>query len=213
MANRPQLCVLAPDNLYADSLSSAEFPSFEIKIFKSIDEMERCNESLSPAVCLVFGGHFSRLALAEAVLFIRAKFRAAKILQVEGVSEPAVLQIWPMPVARELASSRVRFNDVESLDAAVQSISAGWEALVEASESLTSTQMEVLAALAAGQTNKEIAVARGTSTRAVESLVNRTFVRVGLGQKAYAGSRAQKAKDYLASLGASSRITKVEELV
>lgn len=213
MDARPQLCVLSPDSLYASSLSGADFPSFDIKVFQSLDQLEQCPESLSPVICLVFGSHFSRLGLSEALLFIRAKFRASKILQVEGVTEPSVLQVWPAPIARDLASNPVRFNDVVSLDAALQSISAGWDALVEASNALTSTQLEVLAALAAGLTNREIASTRGTTTRAVESLVNRTFVRIGLGEKANARTRSQKAQEYLASLGTLSRTAKVGQPV
>jgi FixJ family two-component response regulator len=160
-----------------------------------------------PAICLVFGSHFSRLSLAETLLFIRTRFRAAKIVQVEGASETAVQQVWPIPVARDLTSKPVTFNDVDSLDRALQEICEGWEALVKVSSTLTGSQLGVLAALAAGQSNREIAQARGTTTRAVESLVNRTFIRVGLGDKANARTRSQKAQEYLASLGTKTRMT------
>jgi FixJ family two-component response regulator len=205
MNDRPQLCILSPDSFYAMQLHEVDFPSFESKVFQSLEDLEQCPEPLMPAICLVFGSHFSRLSLAETILFIRTRFRAAKIVQVDGVSEPAVQQVWPTPVARDLASKPVPFSDVHSLDSALQKICQGWDALVEVSNSLTGTQIGVLAALASGQTNREIALARGTTTRAVESLVNRTFVRVGLGEKANAGTRAQKAQDYLASLGSTTR--------
>ena len=205
MTERPQLCILSPDSFYAMQFHDVEFPSFESHVFQSLEELEQCPKPLMPAICLVFGSHFSRLSLAETLLFIRTRFRAAKIVQVDGVSEPAVQQVWPTPIARDLATKPVPFSDIHSLDVALQEICQGWDALVEVSSALTITQIGVLAALASGQTNREIALARGTTTRAVESLVNRTFVRVGLGEKANAGTRSQKAQDYLASLGTTAR--------
>lgn len=206
MTNRPQLCILSPDSFYAIQFLGVEFSSFETFVFQSLDELDQCPGPLTPAICLVFGSHFSQLSLAETLLFIRTRFRASKIVQVEGVLEPAVQQIWPTPVARDLASKPVPFNDVDSLDRALQEICAGWDALVKVSGTLTGSQLGVLAALAAGQSNREIAQARGTTTRAVESLVNRTFIRVGLGDKASARTRSQKAQDFLASLGTRTRM-------
>ena len=206
MNERPQLCILSPDSFYATQLQQVEFPSFESLVFQSLEELEQCPKPLAPSICLVFGTHFSRLSLAETLLFIRTRFRASKIVQVEGVSEPALQQVWPTPVARDLASKPVTFTSVNALDSTLQEICNGWEALVEVSSTLTDSQLGVLAALAAGQTNREIAEARGTTTRAVESLVNRTFVRVGLGDKASARTRSLKAEEYLASLGTKTRI-------
>lgn len=207
MTDRPQLCILSPDSFYATQLHDVDFPSFDCLVFQSLEELEQCSQPLMPAVCLVFGSHFSRLSLAEALLFIRTRFRASKIVQVDGVAQPAVQQVWPTPPARDLASKPVAFKDVNSLDSALQEICDGWEALLEVSGSLTGTQLGVLAALASGQTNRDIAQARGTTTRAVESLVNRTFVRVGLGAKANARTRSQKAQEYLSTLGTQSRVS------
>jgi DNA-binding CsgD family transcriptional regulator len=207
MNGLPQLCILSPDSFYAAQLQEVEFPSFESLVFQSLEDLEQCPDRLTPSICLVFGSHFTRLSLAETLLFIRTRFRAAKIVQVEGVSEPALQQVWPTPIARDLTSKPVAFKDVRSLDTALQEICDGWEALVEVSGSLTASQLSVLAALAAGQTNREIAQSRGTTTRAVESLVNRTFIRVGLGEKANARTRSQKAQDYLSSLGTRPRIS------
>jgi FixJ family two-component response regulator len=207
MNERPQLCILSPDYFYATHLTEVDFPSFESIVFQSLEDLEKCQIPIMPAICLVFGSHFSRLSLAETILFIRTRFRSSKIVQVEGASELAVQQVWPVPLARDLASKPVTFNNFESLDRALQEICDGWEALVKVSSALTGSQLGVLAALAAGQSNREIAQARGTTTRAVESLVNRTFIRVGLGDKASARTRSQKAQEYLASLGTKTRIS------
>jgi DNA-binding CsgD family transcriptional regulator len=205
--NRPQLCVLAPDSFYAEQLAKSGFPSFQAKVFQSVDDVESCGQSLTPSICLLFGSQLSPLSLAEAILYMRTKFRAAKILQVDGLSSPAVHQVWPVPSVRDLAGKPVSFVDIKSLDIALLTVSDGWDALVRVSESLTDSQIGVLAALAAGQSNREIAQSRGTTTRAVESLVNRTFVKVGLGEKASARTRSQKAQDFLASLGTTSRVS------
>ena len=82
MTERPQLCILSPDAFYAMQFHDVEFPSFESHIFQSLEELEQCPKPLMPAICLVFGSHFSRLSLAETLLFIRTRFRAAKIVQV-----------------------------------------------------------------------------------------------------------------------------------
>jgi len=207
VTSRPQLCVLAPDSFYAEQLAKSEFPSFQVEVFQSVDDVERCGQRLKPSICLLFGTQLSPLLLAEAVLYMRTKFRAAKILQVDGLSSPAVHQVWPVPSIRDLASKPVPFVDVNSLNFALLTVCDGWDALVEVSESLTDSQIGVLAALAAGHSNREIAESRGTTTRAVESLVNRTFVRVGLGEKASARTRSQKAQEFLASLGTTSRVS------
>lgn len=205
MEQRQQLCVLSPDPLYALRLREASFPTFDLRVFQGLDEIEEHCDALRPDICLLFGSQFTHLGLAETLLFIRDKFRAAKILQVEGVSEPTVRQVWPAPVIKDIAANPFKFSDVGSLDSVVQDISNGWEALVAAGKSLTASQIGILVAVASGQSNREIAESRGTSTRAVESLVNRTFSRLGLVEKHSSRTRSLKAQEYLAGLGISVR--------
>ena len=205
MGERQQLCVLSPDPLYALRLREASFPTFDLRVFQSLDEVEQHSAAIKPDICLIFGSQFTHLSLAETLLFIREKFRSAKILQVEGVSEPTVRQVWPAPVIKDIATNPFKFHDVDSLDTVVQNISSGWEALVAAGKSLTGSQIGILVAVASGQSNREIAESRGTSTRAVESLVNRTFARLGLAEKHSARTRSIKAQEYLAGLGISAK--------
>ena len=143
MGERQQLCVLSPDPLYALRLREASFPTFDLRVFQSLDEVEQHSAAIKPDICLIFGSQFTHLSLAETLLFIREKFRSAKILQVEGVSEPTVRQVWPAPVIKDIATNPFKFHDVDSLDTVVQNISSGWEALVAAGKSLTGSQIGI----------------------------------------------------------------------
>jgi DNA-binding CsgD family transcriptional regulator len=181
------------------------FPTFDLRVFQSLEELEQKSEALRPDICLFFGSQFTHLTLTETLLFVREKFRTAKILQVEGVAKSTVRQVWPAPAIRNLSTNPQQFDDVESLDSVIRNISSGWEALMAADKSLTASQIGILVAVASGQSNREIADARGTSTRAVESLVNRTFSRLGLLEKHSARTRSVKAQEYLAGLGIATK--------
>lgn len=65
---------------------------------------------------------------------------------------------------------------------------------------LTRRQVEVLALVARGWSNEQIARERGTTTRAVERAVSRIFARLGLGA-AGTNPRVQASALYLAEFG------------
>lgn len=66
---------------------------------------------------------------------------------------------------------------------------------------LTRRQLEVLALVARGWTNAQIASERGTSTRAVERAVSRIFERLGLGSDPTTNARVRASALYLADHG------------
>lgn len=68
---------------------------------------------------------------------------------------------------------------------------------------LTPKQLETLRLVAAGQTNAEIAAARGTSVRAVEYLVARTFARVGIDEATRGRRRIEAARLFVEACGGS----------
>lgn len=70
---------------------------------------------------------------------------------------------------------------------------------------LTAVQVEVLRMIAAGASNAEIAARRGTSMRAAEHLVQRTFAALGLTSDPAVNARVRAARIYLDAAGRPSR--------
>lgn len=66
---------------------------------------------------------------------------------------------------------------------------------------LSSAQFETLRLVAEGRTNDEIARARGTSVRAVEHLVRRTFAAAGIDEEPGGSRRVRAARTFLAASG------------
>jgi DNA-binding NarL/FixJ family response regulator len=102
--------------------------------------------------------------------------------------------------------------DVTSADVVVEAVEAALsEAVPPAPTSartsplaaLTRRQIEVLALVARGWSNAEIARERGTTTRAVERSVSRIFQRLGLGADAATNPRVRASALYLAEFGSA----------
>ena len=66
---------------------------------------------------------------------------------------------------------------------------------------LSRSQIGVLRAIAMGYSNAEIAERRGTSIRAVEHLIGRTFQAVGIDSASSTNSRTTAALAYVKSAG------------
>ena len=70
---------------------------------------------------------------------------------------------------------------------------------------MTIKQLEVLRAISEGKTNKQIAVQRGVSVKAIEDIVRRTFAVLGLDSSAAGNVRTSLVRQYLhASAGLSN---------
>ncbi|WP_295789333.1 response regulator [uncultured Microbacterium sp.] len=69
---------------------------------------------------------------------------------------------------------------------------------------LTRQQVEILAMVARGWTNAQIAADRGTGVRAVERAVSRMFERLGLASDASTNARVRASALYLAEFGSLS---------
>lgn len=63
--------------------------------------------------------------------------------------------------------------------------------------SFSKKQLEVMKQIAEGQTNQQIAEARGTSIRAVEGMVSRIFEQLGIDVHASGNSRVEASKQFL----------------
>lgn len=70
---------------------------------------------------------------------------------------------------------------------------------------LSTAQIDVLRMVAAGASNKRIAAERGTTERAVESLIQRAATTLGVSHSADTNIRVQVANAYLRSLGLQVR--------
>lgn len=71
--------------------------------------------------------------------------------------------------------------------------------------SCTATQVEILRLIALGYSNERIARERGTSVRAVEQIVHRIYVRLGLDGDADGNVRVLAARTYAAAFGLPAR--------
>lgn len=103
--------------------------------------------------------------------------------------------------------------DVTSADVVVEAVEAALaEAIPPAPTSprpsrlagLTRRQIDVLALVARGWSNAQIARERGTTTRAVERTVSRIFERLGLGSDPGTNPRVRASALYLTEFGSAS---------
>ncbi len=94
--------------------------------------------------------------------------------------------------------------------AAIEAVLAGQDPRLSFRHDLTSphglkglsvTQLEVLGLVAGGMTNQEIAARRGSSLRAVERIINRTFAALGLDEAAGGNARVLATRLYLDARG------------
>ncbi len=68
-------------------------------------------------------------------------------------------------------------------------------------KALSPAQLAVLALVASGMTNQEIAASRGSSLRAVERVINRTFTALGLDEAGGGNARVLATRVYLDARG------------
>lgn len=99
--------------------------------------------------------------------------------------------------------------DVTSADTVAQAVEAALRRTQpppratprDALAALTRRQLEVLALVARGRTNAQIAAERGTSVRAVERAVSRIFERLDLGSDPTTNARVRASALYLSGHG------------
>lgn len=118
-----------------------------------------------------------------------------------------------VPTAAEMKSARnLRYlnkREVSDISIVVEAIESALRA-GESSEAvqqigklaaLTSGQLEVLAMLARGLSNREIAIERNVGLRAVEQTIHRIYQTLGLGKDSSTSSRVSAARIYTAEMG------------
>ena len=69
---------------------------------------------------------------------------------------------------------------------------------------LTPAQMAVLRMVAEGWTNAEIATMRGSTVRAIEKLIHRTTIALGITEDARRNARVEAVRYYVATFGVPS---------
>jgi DNA-binding CsgD family transcriptional regulator len=187
---KEKLCVLTPDSFYGVMLREAVLPTFEIRVLQNYEQLSSLAVNFFPNAFLLFAEHLGSILLAETLLQIRANFPEVSVFQIEGLREPRLQMLWSAKTNTALPSAPVSVTCLEDVDKAIRSLD-GRQGVGLKATSLTNSQLEVLRWLAEGRTNQEIADARNTSVRAVETLLNRSLTRIA--DEVPSNSRAKMA--------------------
>lgn len=198
---KDRLCIVTPDTFYAVLLGAAEFPTFDIKVIKGIDQLPSLAVSFMPDAFLLFSDHLGPAVLSRTVIEIRSKFRGSDLFQVEGVRDPKVSLLWSSVAKHSLSLKALDASSVEAIDGSMRQLLEPNLVGLKTAKAPTKTQLELLKALAVGTSNQEIAGQRETTVRAVETLMKRALNRIGAGECLNARSKIVLAQKYLASQG------------
>lgn len=198
---KDRLCIVTPDTFYAVLLGAAEFPTFDIKVIKGIEQLPSLAVSFMPDAFLLFSDHLGPAVLSRAVIEIRSKFRGSDLFQVEGVRDPKVSLLWSSVTKHSLSLKALDASSVQAIDGSMRQLLEPNLVGLKTAKAPTKTQLELLKALAVGTSNQEIAGQRETTVRAVETLMKRALNRIGAGEGLNARSKIVLAQKYLASQG------------
>ena len=198
---RHELCIVTPDNFYGVLLREAAFPSFNCKVLKGLDDLALLDRSYMPDAVLVFATHLGPYLLAKTVLEVRSLFPRAALFQIVGVRDPRLELIWSSVQPNSKNQPSLPAHDVQVIDEGIAQFIASPEDSEFASNSLTRSQLSIVQALALGKSNSEIAVARNTSVRAVETLVSRSMARIGATGSGTTRSKIIASQNYLRKIG------------
>jgi hypothetical protein len=174
---KERLCILTPDTFYGVMLREAVLPTFEIRVIENHQQLPSLAVNFLPDAFLLFSEHLGPTLLAKTLLEIRSSFPKVSVFQIEGVREPRLQRLWSSQTKTETSAEPVLVNNLDDIDSAIRWLDGPSKVDVK-NRRLTSSQDEALRLLAEGRTNKEIADARNTSVRAVETLLNRTLARI-----------------------------------
>jgi len=174
---KEKLCILTPDNFYGVMLRDAVLPTFEIRVLQNYEQLPSLAVNFFPDAFLLFAEHLGSILLAETLLQIRSNFPAASVFQVDGLREPRLQMLRSGKTKTAPPAEPFLVSGLEDIDKAIRLLDGPFGLSLK-NPSLTKSQMEVVRWLAAGRTNQEIADARNTSVRAVETLLNRSLRRI-----------------------------------
>lgn len=158
-------------------LQDAAFPTFDVKVIKSADQLQSLAVNFFPDAFLLFSKHLGPTVLAKTLLDIRFYFPKVSVFQIEGVREPRLQMIWSARTKSGRYGDPIPVMNVSDIDSAIQQLRTESADRLK-KQSLTNAQIEVLRLLAEGRSNREIAQARNTSVRAVETLLKRSLLRI-----------------------------------
>jgi len=196
-----RLCIVTPDNLYGLLLREAKFPTFDTRVIAGSSQLSSLAVDFFPNAFLLFSPHVGPTLLSKLLIDIRYKFPKSQIFQIDGVQEPRISMIWPRGNSEDGDSPSLDASSVELIDLAIRQLSEPQLVITKQSISLTRSQLGAIQALAAGQSNLEIAESRRTQLRAVEMLLKRSLKRIGVPDDASSRSKGIFAQKYLNSIG------------
>jgi hypothetical protein len=193
---KDKLCILTPDNFYGVMLQDAAFPTFDVKVIKGAEQLQSLAVNFFPDAFLLFSEHLGPTVFAKTLLDIRFHYPKAAIFQIEGVREPRLQMICSARLKPARSMDPIPVTNVSDIDSAIQQLrTESTDKLKKLS--LTNAQIEVLRLLAEGRSIQEIAQARNTSVRAVETLLNRSLLRVTAELPSSARAKMALAQRYL----------------
>jgi len=192
------LVIVTPDNLYQVLFREFRFKGWNCRISGDTTDLFMSAGSSSPEIFLVFADHFEKLDLARVVSKIKATFAKSLIACIVGLTEPVLVMLHGETNA-DTISRPIRLSAIGDLENVLDDICgpANPSAHVPA---VTATQLQLLEAIAIGRSNREIAEERSVTIKAVEGLVDRAMVRIGVGEAAGVRAKVVAAQKYLAEL-------------
>ena len=193
---KDKLCILTPDNFYGVMLREATFPAFDIKVLKSSDQLQSLAVNFVPDVFLLFSDHLGPAVLVRTLIDIRFHFPKVSICLIEGLRTPTIEMLWSGKVRSAQPINRIPVMNVSDISNAIQMLRCGYVEELK-KRPLTNSQVAVLRLLAEGRSNKEIAEARNSSVRAVETLLNRALQRIVAELPSSARAKMALAQRYL----------------
>lgn len=193
---KEKLCILTPDTFYSVMLREAAFPTFDTRVIRSSEQFQSLAVNFYPDTFLLFSEHLGPTVLAKTLIDIRVNFPKIPVFQIEGVREPRLQVLWVGRMRSCTRPKSISVSNVEDIDRAIRAL--GDDAVeLSNSTSLTNSQIEALRLLAEGRSNQEIAEARNTTIRAVETLLNRSLMRITTELPTSARAKMAIAQRYL----------------
>ena len=192
------LVIVTPDNLYQVLLREFRFKRWNTRVAGGATDLVMTEGSAREETFLVFADHFEKLELARLVSKIKETSAKSLIACIVDLREPTLVVLHG-ETNKETADRPIRIVNIGDLELILDDICGRAEA--EATiPAVTGSQLQLLEAIAIGRSNNEIAEERSVTVKAVEGLVDRAMVRIGVAKAAGVRAKVVAAQRYLAEL-------------
>lgn len=207
-----KLCIVTPDSLYRGLLSAFSFPNFSTRIISGGGQFESLIGNFEPDAFLLFSDHLGPGGFAKTLLQIRANHSNASVFQLDNLRNPKLRAV---PAIDDETVKRAKVFNIRSLEDLDRAIGRALDHNLKhalSTTGVTKRQMEILELVAAGYSNPEIAIMRGTTLRAAETIVQRALLRIGASENTSSRAQVVVAQKYLASLNARNIVVTDSQL-